>query len=131
MLLLDLAYLSVFLVTLPLWLVLLVVKPQFRAGVGQRFAIRNDIRPTGRTIWLHGSSAGEIDLLRPLIAEIESRMQTVADFDAQIESVRSGLDETNGLRMDIIRYEEFVLLSLFTLQGKRHLHRFCGGCRFI
>lgn len=71
MLLLDLAYLLVFLLTAPLWLLLLILKPAFRSGLSQRFRLRDIDRPLHDTIWLHGSSAGEIDLLRPLVTQIE------------------------------------------------------------
>jgi 3-deoxy-D-manno-octulosonic-acid transferase len=71
MLILDLAYILVFAATLPLWLLLLVLKPAFRSGLRQRFSPGNIGSPAGKTVWLHGSSAGEIDLLRPLVERIE------------------------------------------------------------
>lgn len=73
MLILDLAYLLVFVLTSPLWLLLLALKPAFRAGLRDRFRLAGSDRPAGRTVWLHGASAGEIDLLRPLVALIEAR----------------------------------------------------------
>jgi 3-deoxy-D-manno-octulosonic-acid transferase len=72
-LILDLAYLLVFILLSPLWLLLLVIKPAFRAGLYDRF------NPAGRgqvvkdSVWLHGSSAGEIDLLRSLVSRLEER----------------------------------------------------------
>ena len=71
MLLLDLAYLLVFILLSPLWLLLLVLKPAFRAGLRERFIPAGD--PMRDTVWLHGSSAGEIDLLRPLLGRIEKQ----------------------------------------------------------
>lgn len=73
MVILDFAYLLVFVLSLPLWLVLLVLKPAFRAGLKDRFAPPAGSPSGTKTIWLHGSSAGEIDLLRPLIGTIEER----------------------------------------------------------
>ena len=73
MLILDLAYLLVFVLTLPLWLLLFVVKPAFRAGLRKRFVPGDDGRAVDNTIWLHGSSAGELDLLRPLLGRIEEK----------------------------------------------------------
>ena len=73
MLILDLAYLLVFILSSPLWLLLLVLKPAFRPGLGQRFRLAGRGRPATNTVWLHGSSAGEIDLLRPLVGRIEER----------------------------------------------------------
>ena len=71
LLLLDLAYLLVFVLSSPLWLLLLIVKPAFRTGLMERFRIPRKGIAAGGSIWLHGSSAGEIDLLRPLISRIE------------------------------------------------------------
>jgi 3-deoxy-D-manno-octulosonic-acid transferase len=73
LLLLDIAYLLVFVLTAPLWLLLLLLKPAFRSGLGQRFRLPNRMKPLRNTVWLHGSSAGEIDLLRPLTARIQER----------------------------------------------------------
>ena len=71
MLILDLAYLSVFILSSPLWLLLLIIKPAFRTGLRERFDPGDTRNAATNTIWLHGSSAGEIDLLRPLISRIE------------------------------------------------------------
>lgn len=38
-----------------------------------RFILRDVSIPFPESIWLHGSSAGEIDLLRPLVSEIEQQ----------------------------------------------------------
>lgn len=73
MLILDLAYLLVFVVSSPLWLLLLILKPAFRAGLIERFRISDTESAAGNTVWLHGSSAGEIDLLRPMISRIDER----------------------------------------------------------
>jgi len=73
MLILDLAYLLVFVLLSPLWLLLLVVKPAFRAGLRERFVPAGNAGSAAGAVWLHGSSAGEIDLLRPLVSRIEGR----------------------------------------------------------
>lgn len=73
MLILDLAYILVFILSSPLWLLLLVLKPAFRTGLSERFRLASSGRPASNTVWLHGSSAGEIELLRPLVARIEER----------------------------------------------------------
>jgi 3-deoxy-D-manno-octulosonic-acid transferase len=72
-LILDLAYLLVFILLSPLWLLLLILKPAFRAGLRERFVPAGGDVPMRRTVWLHGSSAGEIDLLRPLVERIEGQ----------------------------------------------------------
>ena len=71
MLILDLAYLSVFILSSPLWLLLLIIKPAFRTGLRERFVPGGAGKAVSNTIWLHGASAGEIDLLRPLVSRIE------------------------------------------------------------
>jgi 3-deoxy-D-manno-octulosonic-acid transferase len=70
-LILDLAYLLVFILLSPLWLLLLILKPAMRAGLRERFVPAAG--PMKNTVWLHGSSAGEIDLLRPLLARIQKQ----------------------------------------------------------
>lgn len=72
-LILDFAYLLVFILLSPLWLLLLILKPAFRAGLRERFVPADIGGLAGSTVWLHGSSAGEIDLLRPLVGRIEER----------------------------------------------------------
>jgi len=52
---------------------MLIIKPAFRAGLVARFSIPGDLTPQSKSIWFHGSSAGEIDLLRPLLSKIEKR----------------------------------------------------------
>jgi 3-deoxy-D-manno-octulosonic-acid transferase len=71
-LILDLAYVLAFILLSPLWLLMLVFKPATRAGLLQRFVPAAG-QPVNDTVWLHGSSAGEIDLLRPLVERIEER----------------------------------------------------------
>mmetsp|Transcript_800 Transcript_800/g.1430 ORF Transcript_800/g.1430 Transcript_800/m.1430 type:complete len:207 (+) Transcript_800:2449-3069(+) len=39
----------------------------------------------------------------------------------------AGLEERNGLRVDILGDKELVLLSLLSLEGKGHLHSLGGG----
>jgi len=73
MLILDLAYLLVFILLSPLWLLMFVIKPAFRAGFLERFMPAGRGQSVSNTVWLHGSSAGEIDLLRPLVGRLEER----------------------------------------------------------
>jgi 3-deoxy-D-manno-octulosonic-acid transferase len=72
-LILDLAYLLVFILLSPLWLLAFVFKPAFRAGLRERFIPPGSGDRCCNSVWLHGSSAGEIDLLRPLVARIEGQ----------------------------------------------------------
>jgi 3-deoxy-D-manno-octulosonic-acid transferase len=72
-LILDIAYLLAFALLSPLWLLLFVMKPAFRAGIRHRFIPQHRDGPPRKSVWLHGSSAGEIDLLGPLVARIQER----------------------------------------------------------
>jgi hypothetical protein len=54
-LILDLAYLLVFILLSPLWLLLLILKPAMRAGLRERFVIR-DLRLHVRQEIVSGSS---------------------------------------------------------------------------
>ena len=73
MLLLDISYMIAFALVSPLMLVMLLIRPSFRAGALSRFWPAVGSAPSSRqTVWLHGSSAGEIDLLRALVTRIES-----------------------------------------------------------
>jgi 3-deoxy-D-manno-octulosonic-acid transferase len=74
-LLLDAIYLILLVLLSPWWLWMLATKPAFRADFGARFALRNDCTAPNGSIWLHGSSAGEIDLLRPLLHRLEQHTQ--------------------------------------------------------
>ncbi len=67
-LLLDFAYLLVCIVASP-WLVYRLATSGF-GDLKRRFG-RNLGAPAKRSIWLHGSSAGEVALLRPLVALLE------------------------------------------------------------
>jgi 3-deoxy-D-manno-octulosonic-acid transferase len=71
-LLLDVLYVAAFIVLSPWTLGMIIFRPSFRAGIGARFRPALDAEPSRQTIWLHGSSAGEIDLLRALTGKIES-----------------------------------------------------------
>lgn len=73
MLILDIAYFLAFALLSPLWLLLFILKPAFRDGIRNRFIAEQGNKPSAGSVWLHGSSAGEIDLLRPLVARIEER----------------------------------------------------------
>jgi 3-deoxy-D-manno-octulosonic-acid transferase len=66
---LDLGYLLAAVIATP-WVVYLLAQRHNREGFGGRLAWRLGA-PLERSIWLHGSSAGEISLLRPLIARLE------------------------------------------------------------
>ena len=72
MMLLDILYATVFVIALPWVLFMLLTRPAFRAGLRARFRPALEPDPDRRTIWLHGSSAGEIDLLRALVEPVES-----------------------------------------------------------
>lgn len=72
MLLLDACYVIAFILVSPLILVMLLVRPSFRAGAVDRFWPSLHSAPSRQTVWLHGSSAGEIDLLRALVERIAS-----------------------------------------------------------
>lgn len=68
-LLLDLAYLTAGIVLSP-WLVYRWLAAGRPADVSARFGLRLGA-PLAGSIWLHGSSAGEVSLLKPLVAALE------------------------------------------------------------
>ncbi len=70
----DLIYILVFIVLSPWWLAMLVLKPAFREGFWARFSLPENEPSQHKSVWLHGSSAGEVDLLRPLVNRIEQQM---------------------------------------------------------
>ena len=72
MLLLDALYAIAFVLLSPWLLLMILIRPGFRAGLVDRFRPALDAAPSRQTVWLHGSSAGEIDLLRALVDGIES-----------------------------------------------------------
>ena len=72
MMLLDILYALAFVIALPWVLFMLLTRPAFRAGLKARFKPALETDPGRKTIWLHGSSAGEIDLLRALVEPVES-----------------------------------------------------------
>ncbi|MDH4107174.1 MAG: 3-deoxy-D-manno-octulosonic acid transferase [Gammaproteobacteria bacterium] len=67
----DLLFLLLFLGLLPMWLAALLLRPNLRSAVLARLRSPGLGPPLDRSVWLHGSSAGEVDLLRPLVATIE------------------------------------------------------------
>ena len=67
-LLLDFAYLVACIVASP-WLVYRLCGPG-RRDLAMRFGLGLG-EPSSSSIWLHGSSAGEVALLRPLVALLE------------------------------------------------------------
>lgn len=70
-LLLDSLFLVLLVGLAPVWLVLLALRPNLRASIIERFRQDGPGQPLQDSIWLHGSSAGEIDLLKPLVAKLE------------------------------------------------------------
>jgi 3-deoxy-D-manno-octulosonic-acid transferase len=66
---LDLGYLLAAVIASP-WLIYLLSQRRHREGLAGRLG-RGLGPPLDRCVWLHGSSAGEISLLKPLIARIE------------------------------------------------------------
>ena len=72
MLLLDVLYVAAFIVLSPWILAMIIFRPSFRAGIGARFRPALHAEPSRPTVWLHGSSAGEIDLLRALAGQVET-----------------------------------------------------------
>jgi 3-deoxy-D-manno-octulosonic-acid transferase len=72
MLLLDALYAMGCILLSPYILVMIISRPSFRAGIGARFRPGLQPEPSRQTVWLHGSSAGEIDLLRALTVQIEA-----------------------------------------------------------
>ncbi len=66
---LDLGYLLAAVIASP-WLIYLLSQRRHREGFAGRLG-RGLGPPLDRCVWLHGSSAGEISLLKPLIARIE------------------------------------------------------------
>src|SRR5690606_34969652 len=73
-LMLDVAYLAVGLIFLP-WIAYRFAGAGARADLPMRFARRLG-EPLERSIWLHGSSAGEVSLLKPLVAMLERDFPT-------------------------------------------------------
>jgi 3-deoxy-D-manno-octulosonic-acid transferase len=71
-LLLDLAYLIACILLSP-WLLYRLVTAGDRREVAMRFGLNLGDGLTG-SIWLHGSSAGEVSLLKPLVALLERDM---------------------------------------------------------
>jgi 3-deoxy-D-manno-octulosonic-acid transferase len=67
----DLLFLLLFLGLMPVWAVLLLIRPNLRATVMARLRAHGPGKPLQASVWLHGSSAGEIDLLRPLVEVLE------------------------------------------------------------
>lgn len=70
MILLDILYAVVLIIASPWIMVMLVLRPAFRAGFRARFRPDLQADASRQTVWLHGSSAGEIDLLRALATQI-------------------------------------------------------------
>jgi 3-deoxy-D-manno-octulosonic-acid transferase len=66
---LDAAYLAVGLICLP-WIAYRFASAGARGDFSMRFGRRLGA-PLERSIWLHGSSAGEVSLLKPLVALLE------------------------------------------------------------
>lgn len=71
MIILDFFYILLFALLSPWLLYMLVAKPGFRAGLKARFVPPAELSGAPCTIWLHGASAGEVQLLQPLVRRIE------------------------------------------------------------
>ncbi len=71
-LLLDFAYLIACIFLSP-WLLYRLVAAGDRRELAKRFGLSLESGLTG-SIWLHGSSAGEVSLLKPLVALLERDM---------------------------------------------------------
>lgn len=68
-LLLDLGYLVALTLASP-WIAYLILKRGSWRGLSSRFGLHLG-KPLESSIWLHGSSAGEVSLLQPLVALLE------------------------------------------------------------
>ena len=69
----DLIIAVILVLTAPLWLILLIIKPHWRAGLGQRF-----IGPEENVdLWLHGASMGESLAAARLLEELQDRKHQV------------------------------------------------------
>lgn len=78
MMLLDLIYVLLVVLTLPWWLIQSLRTGKYREGWRQKFwgavPVRSD---GGPCVWLHAVSVGEVNLLRPLIDELSHRDPTL------------------------------------------------------
>ncbi len=66
---LDLGYILAAVIASP-WVVYLLAQRRYREGFAGRLGFRLG-PPREQCVWLHGSSAGEISLLKPLVARLE------------------------------------------------------------
>ena len=73
-LLVDILYLLIVTILSPWLLYSFAFKAKFRQGFMARCGLRGLPSPLERCIWLHGSSAGEIMLLKPLVEQLQSQM---------------------------------------------------------
>ncbi|MCP5002900.1 MAG: 3-deoxy-D-manno-octulosonic acid transferase [Planctomycetes bacterium] len=70
-LLIDSIYITLSIVLSPLIAYLFVTKKKFRQGIWDRFGFCSFSECKRNTVWIHGSSVGEIMLLKPLISHLE------------------------------------------------------------
>jgi 3-deoxy-D-manno-octulosonic-acid transferase len=73
-LLVDILYLFLAIIFSPWLLYSFAFKARFRQGLMARCGLRELPPPIERSIWLHGSSAGEIMLLKPLVEQLQSQL---------------------------------------------------------
>jgi 3-deoxy-D-manno-octulosonic-acid transferase len=87
--------------------------PELREGLADRLGRWKDRRRIeglgdGKTIWLHGVSAGEVRLIKPLIAELKRRLPDAQYFATTITPA--------GRRvLDLFAAEESLVVSYFPL----------------
>lgn len=72
--LVDVMYLLVAAVLSPWLLYSLAFNNNYRQGLLARFGLHTLPAPLSQSIWLHGSSAGEIMLLKPLVDQLENKL---------------------------------------------------------
>ena len=73
-LLIDCLYLILLVVMSPWVVYLFISRKKFRQGIWERFGFCDLTGCRQETIWIHGSSVGEITLLKPLISHFEKEL---------------------------------------------------------
>jgi 3-deoxy-D-manno-octulosonic-acid transferase len=73
-LLVDVVYLLIAAVLSPWLLYSLAFKNNYRQGLLARLGLRALPAPLNQSIWLHGSSAGEVLLMKPLLDRLETKL---------------------------------------------------------
>mmetsp|Transcript_14398 Transcript_14398/g.40002 ORF Transcript_14398/g.40002 Transcript_14398/m.40002 type:complete len:227 (-) Transcript_14398:600-1280(-) len=67
---------------------------------------------------------GVLDNRPTIVTRRKVSLAVITYHDLDSNGFGSCFDESNGLGVDILTHKEMIFLSLFTLEGKRHLHRF-------